>query len=174
MCILSTRGQRRPGSDCAIAQSDQGLRYPLPESLDAIECFRGEQRPGWDLAYEHDDINPHSLHILEGPFSLGADHKKRYITKYVHPLKSITSNCHDTEAIRTWWEGVLWISTVCDNPFYGSRHSGDETNIKCTLKNGAVDISFYASFKTMDTCVFLPIMNLLSCWTTIKKTRNTW
>ena len=30
-------GQRRPRSACASAQSDQGLHYPLSESLGTIE-----------------------------------------------------------------------------------------------------------------------------------------
>ena len=34
-------GQRRPRSACASAQSDQGLWYPLTESLDTIECING-------------------------------------------------------------------------------------------------------------------------------------
>ena len=33
-------GQWRPRSACASAQSDQGLRCPLPESLDTIECIK--------------------------------------------------------------------------------------------------------------------------------------
>ena len=48
-------GQRRPRSACAFAQSDQGLRCPLTESLDTIECFDGEQMPGWDFAHVRDD-----------------------------------------------------------------------------------------------------------------------
>ena len=32
-------GQRRPGSDCADAQSDQGFRCLETESLDTVECF---------------------------------------------------------------------------------------------------------------------------------------
>ena len=40
-------GQRRPRSDCASAQSDQGLQCPLKESLDTREWMNGEQRPMW-------------------------------------------------------------------------------------------------------------------------------
>ena len=36
-------GQRRPSSDCASAQSDQGLRYPLTESLSNTVWIDGEQ-----------------------------------------------------------------------------------------------------------------------------------
>ena len=39
-------GQRRPWSDCADAQSEQGLYCPLTESLDTAECMNGEQMPG--------------------------------------------------------------------------------------------------------------------------------
>ena len=38
--------QRKPRSACAFAQSDQGLHYPLTESLNTIECMNGGQRPG--------------------------------------------------------------------------------------------------------------------------------
>ena len=38
-------GQRRPRSDCASAQSDQGLRCPLTDSLNTTECMNAEQRP---------------------------------------------------------------------------------------------------------------------------------
>ena len=68
MCIRGMRGQQRPGSDCADAQSDQGLRCPLPESLNTKECIDGEQRPGWDLAHVQDD--PHILGMLKGFFCL--------------------------------------------------------------------------------------------------------
>ena len=37
-------GQQRPRSDCASAQSDQGLHCPLTESLDTTECMNREQR----------------------------------------------------------------------------------------------------------------------------------
>ena len=42
-------GQRRPRSACASAQSDQGLPWPLTESLDIIECINVEQRRGWSF-----------------------------------------------------------------------------------------------------------------------------
>ena len=38
MCLRRMRGQRRPRSDCADAQSDQGLRCPMPELLDTIRA----------------------------------------------------------------------------------------------------------------------------------------
>ena len=41
---------RRPRSVCASAQSDQGLRCPLIESLDTIKWINGEQVPGRDFA----------------------------------------------------------------------------------------------------------------------------
>ena len=38
-------GQRRPRSACASAQSDQGLRCPLKDSLDTTKCINGEKCP---------------------------------------------------------------------------------------------------------------------------------
>ena len=35
-----------PRSACASAHSDQGIHYPIIESLDTTECMKGEQRPG--------------------------------------------------------------------------------------------------------------------------------
>ena len=40
---------------------------PLTESLDTIECFKG------DFAHMQDDANPHILHMLEGTFLLESD-----------------------------------------------------------------------------------------------------
>ena len=68
MCIRRMQGQRRPRSYCADAQSDQGLRCPLPESLATTECVNGEQSLG--------DVNPDSLRMLESAFSLNAAHIK--------------------------------------------------------------------------------------------------
>ena len=42
---------------CAFAQSDQGLRCPLTESLDTKERINVEQRPGWYFAHAQDDMN---------------------------------------------------------------------------------------------------------------------
>ena len=65
-------GQRRPRSDCASAQSDQGLRRPLTESLDTIACITGEQRLGGYFAHAQDDLNLRILRVFGGTFSLGA------------------------------------------------------------------------------------------------------
>ena len=46
-----------PGSACASAQSDQGLRNPLTELLDIIECMNGEQMPAWDFAQAWMNLN---------------------------------------------------------------------------------------------------------------------
>ena len=51
----------------AHAQSDQGLRCSLPDTIDPIN---GEQRPGWDLAHTKKDVTPHILRMLDGIFSL--------------------------------------------------------------------------------------------------------
>ena len=71
---LGTCGQRRPRSDCASAQSDQGLPCPLIESLDTTECLNEEQRPIRYIAYAQYNLNLRILHILEGTFSLGVAH----------------------------------------------------------------------------------------------------
>ena len=54
-------GQRRPRTDCASAQSDQGLRCPLKESLDIKECINGEQMPGSDFTHGWDESE--SAHV---------------------------------------------------------------------------------------------------------------
>ena len=65
-----TSRQRRPRSDCAFAQSDQGLHCPQTESLDTTEYFTGDQVPGCDFAHVQDDVNLHILHMLKITFSL--------------------------------------------------------------------------------------------------------
>ena len=62
-------------SDCADAQSDQGLHCPLAESLDTTECMKGEQRPGWYFAHAQNDLNLRILLMFEGSFWLDAVHK---------------------------------------------------------------------------------------------------
>ena len=67
-------GQRSPRSDCADAQSDQGLRCPLPKALDTIECINREQMPGCDFAHAQDDVNSHMFAHARRHFSLDAAH----------------------------------------------------------------------------------------------------
>ena len=43
----------------ATAQTNQGLHYPLKESLDTAKCMIWKQRPGWYLAHAQDDLNLH-------------------------------------------------------------------------------------------------------------------
>ena len=51
---------------------DQGLRCPLPESLDTIDCINGKQRPGKNLPHGQDGVNPHNLRMLEVTLSFDA------------------------------------------------------------------------------------------------------
>ena len=67
-------GQRRARSACASAQSDQGLRCPLTESLDTIERINGEQMSRWDLRRRGMNLIMCILLMLENIFSLGAAH----------------------------------------------------------------------------------------------------
>ena len=69
-------GQRKPRSDCASTQSDLGLRCPLTESLDTLECINGEQRSGCDFAHARDDMILRIVRIFEDTlkFSLCAAH----------------------------------------------------------------------------------------------------
>ena len=61
-------GQRRPRSDCASAQSAQGLHCPLTESLDTTKCMNGEQRPGWYFGHAQDYLIMRILRMFEGTF----------------------------------------------------------------------------------------------------------
>ena len=56
-------GQRRPRSDCADAQSDQGIRCPLTESLDTKECMNGKQKPGLFCACAGWSESAHFTHV---------------------------------------------------------------------------------------------------------------
>ena len=67
-------GQRRPRSACASAQSDQSLRCPQTESFDAIDVSVEKMKSGWDFTHEQEDVNPHTLRMLEGTFSLDTTH----------------------------------------------------------------------------------------------------
>ena len=69
--------QRMPRSACAFAQSDQGLRSPLTESLDTIECISGEQMPGSDFAHAWNESE--SEHFA---------HARRHISAWRGPITS--------------------------------------------------------------------------------------
>ena len=71
---LDICGQRRPWSDCASAQSNQGLHCPLIELLDTTEFKNGEQRSERYFAHMQDDVIPYILRMLRVAFSLGAVH----------------------------------------------------------------------------------------------------
>ena len=58
-----------PRSDCASAQSDQGLHCPLTKSLDTTECMNGEQRPGVYFAHEKADLNLRIAHVRRHYFA---------------------------------------------------------------------------------------------------------
>ena len=72
---LRVCGQRRPRYACASAQSVQGLRHPLTESLDTIECNNGEQMPGWDFAHAWDKSESFFLPLL---CPVNSDHDNRF------------------------------------------------------------------------------------------------
>ena len=59
-CPRDICGQRSPRSDCANAQSEQGLYCPRTEALDTIECFYGEQ---WSISWT--DIELRELIVNE-------------------------------------------------------------------------------------------------------------
>ena len=66
--------QRRPRSDCASAQSDQGLYGPFTDSLDTTEYMNGERRPRCYFVHAQDDLKQRILRMFEGTFSLDPAH----------------------------------------------------------------------------------------------------
>ena len=54
----------------ASAQSDQGLRCPLTELLEANESNNGDRMPGWDFAHALGESETVRLLMLEETFSL--------------------------------------------------------------------------------------------------------
>ena len=62
------------------AQSDQGLCFPLTESLDTIECINGQQMPGWDFAHAWDASESVSF-AHEDTVSLGGPYNKEKMEK---------------------------------------------------------------------------------------------
>ena len=71
-------GQQRPRSDCASVQSDQGLRCPLTESCDIIECINGELMPRSDFAHARMTLNLCILCTFDDTFSLDAPQMSLY------------------------------------------------------------------------------------------------
>ena len=72
MCLRGRRGQRRPRSDCADAQSDQGLRCPPSQPLNTIDPYQWKVKARMRPSHAQDVVNQHILCLLEGTFSLGA------------------------------------------------------------------------------------------------------
>ena len=64
---LDICGQQRPRSDCASAQSDQGLYCPLTESLDTICCIHTEKRSACYFVHAPDYLNLR----ISGMFEVG-------------------------------------------------------------------------------------------------------
>ena len=78
----STYGQQRPRSACASAQSDQGLRCPLTESLVTIWCINGEGMPGWDFAQAWDEsASVHIAHARKHFFARRRPNGSRFYKK---------------------------------------------------------------------------------------------
>ena len=71
-----------PWSDCAPAQSDQGLCSPLTEPLFSDECINGWWSPGWDCAHAQDWLNLRISHKLKDTFSLVASHIRNYFNRF--------------------------------------------------------------------------------------------
>ena len=91
-------GQRRPRSACASAQSDQGLRCPLTESLDTIECMNGEQMPGWNFTHVRYEsmhfAHPRTHFRLVGPISCRMyDEYEMPLSDFVTSLIELDLNC---------------------------------------------------------------------------------
>ena len=90
-------GQRRPRSNCASTQSDQGLRCSQIESLTTTECFNEEQMPEWGFAHVRDNVNPHISRMLKGTYWLYAAHiivciEKLYqLLLYIATSKTLSS-----------------------------------------------------------------------------------
>ena len=101
---MSMRWQRRPRPDCLDAQSVQGLRCPLSESLGTIQCINGEQMSEWDLAHAQDDVNPHILRSLEG--TTGRAKRKRVLEH------RRTAKAQISLRIRAFWSGPSLSLTV--------------------------------------------------------------
>ena len=67
---------------CNGAQSDQGLRYPLTESLDTTECSNGGKMPGLILRMRGMNLNFYIMHTLEDTvFACRGPHQIRFIER---------------------------------------------------------------------------------------------
>ena len=62
-CVVDMCGQRMPRSDCASAQSDQGLRCPLTELLSSVEYNNVEAKPLSDYLVPLAHLNIHRSHM---------------------------------------------------------------------------------------------------------------
>ena len=74
-------GQRRPRSVCVSAQSNQGLHYPLTESLDTIKCINLEKMSGYESAHARNESE--SVHFA---------HVRRYIFAGRGPNENLSSH----------------------------------------------------------------------------------
>ena len=85
--------QWRPWSDCASAQSDQGLHCPLTELLGTIECINVEHMPRWQFAHAWDESESvHFAHARKGIFAWRGPQmrsaKRKHIFLHMRPTKT--------------------------------------------------------------------------------------
>ena len=95
-------GERRPRSPCASARADQGLRYPLTESLDTTECTNGEQWPGWYDAHAQGNLNLRILRISKALFCMTRPIFIIFLDFYYISYKTweITGACFNSHSAR--------------------------------------------------------------------------
>ena len=120
---LGICGQWRPRSDCASAQSDQGLHCPLPESLDSTECTNEEQRLN-DTAHAQDDLNLPLFRVRRycfawrDPFDERSDEKGLYGSygqkkSQIHAVRSLSWLFLDYSTTPPkYWSSYAWVSSV--------------------------------------------------------------
>ena len=103
---LGICGHWRPWSDCASAESDQGLHCPLTKSLNTTECMSGEQRPGWDFAYMLDESESVCfVHVQRHLFPWCSP----YISQWYHFQTVGFQSDLKSKHWQHWWVDCLWV-----------------------------------------------------------------
>ena len=75
-CVLGYLRKANIQINWESTQSDQGLYFPLTESLDTKKCMNGKRKEElrWYFVHVQDDLNLHFLQMFKGTFPLDTAH----------------------------------------------------------------------------------------------------
>ena len=121
MCLRGMLGQRRPRSDCASAQSDQGLRCPLTKSLTLYTDSMGSKCPN------------NTLRMRGGPYTLFEPQREKCIFGHMRLTYAQT----DQSPLPPEYVFDSWLSQSAKQPLIRFRNctGGSKSSLYSHVQN---------------------------------------